>query len=100
MFDLSKRGTDYDIHSDTKFINMMSGMGLNTQPVVNQSGDKGFIVQDQITNNKITIYPESLTQTQLKDQLRSLITFLKEIKKFLWPNFFVFNSSNFCFRNG
>lgn len=74
MFDLSKRGADYDIHSDTKFINMMSGMGLNTQPVVNQSGDKGFIIQDQVTNNKITIYPESLTQAQLKDQLRSLIT--------------------------
>jgi hypothetical protein len=74
LFDLSKRGADYDMTSDTKFVNLMSGLGLNTRPVLSPGGEQGFEIKDQVTNNSITIYPAKLTQKQIKDQLKSLIT--------------------------
>lgn len=74
LFDTSNIGGDYDIHSDTKFVNNMSSLGFNTQPVVNPGGEKGFVIKDQITNNAITIYPSKQTIEQTKNQLKSLIT--------------------------
>lgn len=74
IFDTSKRGEDYDIHADTKFINNMSNLGFNVSPVISPGGEKGFTVKDQITNNAITIYPSKQTQEQTKNQLKSLIT--------------------------